>query len=275
MSTLPTIPLGPYQLTRLIVGHNPICGLSHLTPELDCEMRDYYTPEQVVKVLHDCQAAGINTWLARGDYHRVLYWRELFRREGGELHWIGQTASEMQDVYENIRIMTAAGAIGIYHHGSTTDNKWHAGEIDSVQDYLKYIRDQGLQVGLASHLPEVIEYTEEQGWDVDFYMACFYQLSQKPRESGLVTGQGSLPENDLYQDWMPARMCETIRATDKTVLAFKILAAGRKCETQEQVKEAFRFTFANIKEKDAVVVGMFPKYEDQATLNAGYAREFG
>jgi hypothetical protein len=272
MSLLPTIPLGPHQVTRLIVGHNPICGLSHLSPELDCEMRDFYTPENVVALLHQCQAAGINTWLARGDYHRVLYWRELFRREGGELHWIAQTASEMHDVFENIRILAAAGAIGIYHHGTRTDQLWHAGEVDRVQDYLRCIRDEGLQVGLATHVPEVIEYAEEHGWDVDFYMACFYNLSVKPRESGLVTGQGSVQE-EQYLPGDPERMCRTIRATDKTCLAFKILAAGRKCGTQEEVREAFRYAYANIKAKDAVVVGMFPKYEDQVALNVGYARE--
>ena len=274
MPILPTIPLGPHQVTRLIVGHNPICGLSHLSPELDCEMRDYYTPENVVALLHQCQAAGINTLLARGDYHRILYWRELFRREGGELHWIAQTASEMHDVFENIRVLAAAGAMGIYHHGTRTDQLWHAGEIATVKDYLQHIRDQGLQVGLATHLPEVIEHADEQGWDVDFYMACFYNLSVQPRESGLVTGKGSGPEEN-YEEWMPARMCETIRATDKPCLAFKILAAGRHCNTQEQVREAFRYAFANIKPKDAVVVGMFPKHEDQVGLNVGYAREFG
>ncbi len=274
MPTLPTISLGPHQVSRLIVGHNPICGLSHLSPELDCEMRDYYTAENVVSLLHQCQAEGINTLLARGDYHRILHWRELFRREGGELHWIAQTASEMHDVFENIRVLAAAGAVGIYHHGTRTDQLWHAGEIATVKDYLQHIRDQGLQVGLATHIPEVIEHADEQGWDVDFYMACFYNLSVKPRESGLVNGQGSAPE-EQYEEWMPARMCETIRATEKTCLAFKILAAGRQCNSQEQVREAFRYAFANIKEQDAVVVGMFPKHEDQVALNAGYAREFG
>ena len=134
---------------------------------------------------------GSTRVLARGDYHRVLHWRELFRREGGNLHWIAQTASEMHDVFENIRVLAAAGAMGVYHHGTRTDNLWLAGEIDKVKDYLQCIRDQGMQVGLATHIPEVIEYAEEQGWDVDFYMACFFNLSVAPRESGLVTGKGT------------------------------------------------------------------------------------
>ena len=62
-------------------------------------------------------------------------------------------------------------------------------------------------------------------------------------------------------------MCQVIRQTEKTCLAFKILAAARHCPTQEDVAAAFRFAFSNIKPKDAVVVGMFPKDVDQIALN--------
>ena len=140
-------------------------------------------------MLHRAQAAGINTIQARGDYHRILYWIELFRREGGQLHWIAQTASEMHDVFQNIRVLAAAGAIAIYHHGSRTDKLWKAGQIDTVEDYLKCMRDTGVLVGLGTHQPEIIEYAEEKGWDVDFYMACLYNLSKQERESALVTGK--------------------------------------------------------------------------------------
>jgi len=66
---------------------------------MNTEMREYFTSERVVAYLHSLQAGGVNTLQARGDYHRMLHWLELFRREGGQLHWIGQTASEMSDVF--------------------------------------------------------------------------------------------------------------------------------------------------------------------------------
>ena len=179
MATLPTIPLGPHQITRLIVGGNPFCGNSHYSQAMSREMADYYTAEQVVDVLNQCQAAGINTVQARGDYHRILYWLELFRREGGQLHWIAQTASEMHDVFQNIRVLASAGAIGIYHHGSRTDQLWGRGEIDGVKEYLQCIRDTGALVGLGTHIPEVIEYAQEKDWDVDFYMACFHNIGRR------------------------------------------------------------------------------------------------
>jgi hypothetical protein len=247
------------------------------------EMADYYTADQVVDVLKQCQDAGINTVQARGDYHRVLYWLELFCRQGGQLHWIAQTASEMHDVFQNIRILAAAGAMGVYHHGTRTDTYWQEGQIDRVEDYLKCMRDSGVQVGLGTHIPEVIVYAEEKGWDVDFYMACMYNLSRKPRESALVLeAQGNAAAQDQDPDARKdpravndeeylaedrARMCEVVRQTPRTCLAFKILAASRNCATQANVRAAFQYAFSHIKPQDAVVVGMYPKHLDQVTLN--------
>jgi hypothetical protein len=68
---------------------------------------------------------------------------------------------------------------------------------------------------------------------------------------------------DEFVDKDREAMARRILATDKTVLAFKILAANRKTSTRDQTREAFRWAFAHIKPKDAIVVGMFPKYGDQ------------
>ena len=275
---IPTVAFGEHQVTRLMSGGNPLCGNSHWSARRSREMREYFTPERVVSYLHELQRGGINTIQARGDYHRILYWLELFGREGGRLHWIAQTASEMADVFVNIRVLAAAGAIGIYHHGSQTDTFWREGRIDETRDYLKCMRDAGVRVGLGTHIPEVIEYAEEKGWDVDFYMACFYNLSRTERQSALVAGTAEAgadagggddaPSNDeTFLESDPARMVEVIRKTDKQCLAFKILGAGRRCATQDDVKNAFAYAFQNIKPQDAVVVGMYPKAEDQIALN--------
>lgn len=272
MLDLPKIPLGHAgtMVTRLISGGNPLCGNSHFSAEMSEDMREYFTSEQVVTYLHALQANGIDTLQARGDYHRILYWLELFRREGGQLQWIAQTASEMSDVFQNIRVLAAADAAGIYHHGTSTDRLWLEGRVDDVNDYLKCMRDSGVQVGLGTHIPEVIEYAEDKDWDIDFYMACFYNLSRKPRESALVSGKDPASQEE-FRDDDPPRMCRTILQTNKTCLAFKILGASRLCAAQEDVAAAFRYAFSHIKPIDAVVVGMFPKHIDQIALNVQHA----
>ena len=138
------------------------------------------------------------------------------------------------------------------------------------------MRDSGVQVGLGTHIPEVIEYAEEKGWDVDFYMACMYNLSRKPRESALVLqaqgkrGKQGAPHAVNDEEYLAedrARMCAVVRQTPKTCLAFKILAASRNCATQADVRAAFAYAFAHIKPQDAVVVGMYTRHLDQVTLN--------
>ncbi len=267
---LPKVKFGEHEITRLIIGGNPFCGNSHFSAEMNEDMRKYYTPEKVAEILAQSEELGINTVQARGDYHRIMYALELFRRKNGDLHWIAQTASEMHDIKNNIRVIAAFGAIGIYFHGSRTDNMWHEGKIDGVQEYLKVARDSGVQVGLGTHIPEVIEYAEDKGWDVDFYMACFYNLNRQARESALVSG---VMAREKFYEEDPPRMCKVIRAVDKTCLAFKIMAANRRCSSQDEVKAAFKWAFDNIKPTDAVVVGMFPKYVDQVRLNVEYTME--
>lgn len=105
------------------------------------------------------------------------------------------------------------------------------------------MRDCGVQVGLGSHIPEVIEYAEERGWNVDFYMTCFYNLSRDERASALVSGDRAAATRERFLEEDPPRMAQTIQATPKTCLAFKILAASRHCGSQAEVAEAFRFAF--------------------------------
>ncbi|MBQ39282.1 MAG: hypothetical protein CME04_23090 [Gemmatimonadaceae bacterium] len=272
MTTLPTVPFGPVDVTRLIIGGNPLCGNSHFDETMSRQMREYHTAENVVATLQACQAAGINAVQARGDYHRVLHWMELFRREGGQLHWIAQTASEMHDIPQNIRILAAAGAVGIYYHGSRTDRLWKAGQIDTVLEDLKCARDCGVQVGLGSHMPEVFEYVEDHGWDVDFYMTCLYNLSREDRESALVGGDQAAAAREKFAAQAPPRMMQVIQGTEKTCLAFKILAASRRCGSQQEVADAFRYAFDNIKPGDAIVVGMYQEHLDQVSLNVEHTR---
>jgi len=267
---LPRVRFGEHEITRLIVGGNPFVFNSHFREEMNREMAEYYSPEQIVRTLHRCQEVGINTIQARGDYHRIFHYLELFRREGGQLNFIAQTASEMHDIRHNIRVIAAYGAIGIYIHGTKTDELWLQGKIDKVEDYLKTIRDTGCRVGLAAHIPEIYDHAEEKGWDLDFYMACFYNIARNPRESAVVTGKF---QEEEFNPEDPPRTVKFIQNTKKQCLAYKILGAGRKCGDQNQVRDAFKWAFARIKPLDCVVVGMFPKYLDQPALDVQYTIE--
>jgi hypothetical protein len=67
-------------------------------------------------------------------------------------------------------------------------------------------------------------------------------------------------------------MSKVIRQTSKTCFAFKILAAGRRTDTPQALDAAFEFAFSNIKPKDCVLVGMYPRYKDEVGENTERVR---
>jgi hypothetical protein len=265
---LPTVDFCGTRLSRLLIGGNPFRGYSHLSRELNEEMRTYHTQERVVQTLLRAEECGINCMQSRGD-DVIFSVVDAYREAGGTMHWIAQTASEKPDLFENIREIAARGARGIYWHGSMTDRMWKGGEIDRARDYLKAMRDEGVMVGIACHMPEVLRYIEDQGWDVDFYMVCFYNIAKIDRNSMLAGGKMvEEPFDDCDRDIAAS----FARATDKPCIAYKILAASRKCGSEEDVRGAFRYAFDNIKANDVVNVGMFQKHSDQVAMNADIVR---
>jgi hypothetical protein len=63
------------------------------------------------------------------------------------------------------------------------------------------------------------------------------------------------------------------RKTSKTCFLFKILAAGRVARTPNGVEKAFKEAFANIKPQDCIVVGMFPRFQDEVKENCDRVRQ--
>jgi hypothetical protein len=267
---LPTIELGGHPVTRLICGGNPQSGYSHVTSELDWEMVEYYTMPNIQKLLSTCWENGINTVQTRGDRLQMRAYLE-HRLGVGQMQWIAQTASEFADIHANIREIARYQPIAIYHHGTHTDNSWHTGKIDVVRDYVKAIKDLGLPAGIGTHIPEVVEYAEEKGWETDFYMCCFYDLA-RGYKSAPATARDAYAK-DRFPPEDPPRMAARMRAVRKPCLGFKFLAASRNCKSPAETRKAFAFALQNVKPNDAIVAGMFPKHRDQVAENVRYVRE--
>jgi hypothetical protein len=267
---LPTVKLGKHEVTRLIIGSNTFNGYSYSLPSLDQHMREWSTPENVCKVLQQAEENGINTY--QFSYHpRAMSDLKRHQAEGGKLQWILLGGGDMKDNLALIPDAAKLGPIGIVHHGGVTDQRFRDGQHAKVHEFLKRVRDTGVMVGLSSHRPQNVEYAEEHNWDIDFYMACFHQLSRPKAE--LKNMLGELPiGKTVFLEGDPARMCRVIQKTTKTCLAFKILGAGRSAESKEDLEKAFKFAFDNIKPYDAVIVGMYPRFKDEVRENAEVVR---
>jgi hypothetical protein len=269
-SLLPTVDFFGHKVSRLICGGNPLSGFSHVSDELDDEMIEYYTMPHIQALFDECLKHGINTFQSRGDRHQMRAFLE-HRLAGGKIQWIAQTASEFRSVEANIDEIAYYKPIAIYHHGTHTDNSWHTGQIDKVRDLVKHIKDKGLPAGIGSHIPQVIEYAEEKGWETDFYMCCMYDLARGYKAAPAEQQDAYARDKFCAED--PARMAKTIRQVKKPCIAFKIMAASRKCTTPECTRKAFEFAFANIKPTDMADVGIFQKYKNQVAENAAIVRK--
>ena len=270
---LPTIKLGKHDVTRLIIGGNPIYGYSHFNRILSQYQTAWHTPERVVELLKHCEARGINTW-QNSFAERTLSDLERFRAAGGKMNWLLLGKPDWDKNPHLIAEAAKRKPIGISPHGALGERLLREKKLDVLTDLLKRIRDQGVLVGLSAHNPALIELAEEKGWDVDYYMCCLYYLT-RPREEFQKLLGGELPLGEIYLQDDPPRMFKVIQATRKPCLTYKILAAGRRVESPAQVRSAFEAAFRNIKPTDAVIVGMYQQLSDQVAENAAIVRELG
>jgi hypothetical protein len=268
---LPTIKLGQHQVTRLIIGGNPIYGYSHFNRILSQYQTAWHTPERVIELLQQAEAKGINTW--QNSYaERTLSDLERYRENGGKMHWLCLGKPDWEENPQRIAEAAKRKPIGIAPHGALAERLHRQNKLSVLTDLLKRIRDQGVLVGLSAHNPAVIALAEEKGWDVDYYMCCLYYLTRPREELQKVLG-GDLPLGEIYLPSDPPRMFKVIQSTRKPCLTYKVLAAGRRVESPTQVRQCFETAFNHIKPTDAVIVGMYLQLSDQVGENASIVRQ--
>jgi len=258
---VPRMRFGPAEISRLIVGCNPFYGYAHYNSILSAVMREYYTPERVCDVLHQCARFGINA------YNYVNLGRapedlDRFAAEGGRMHLIIQGMPG-----DPAPLHAARKPLAMYHHGERTDRAFQQRTMAAVRDWCKQVRDLGCLVGVGTHKPEVIALVEEQGWDVDFYAGCVYNRTRTPDEwKTVLNGESLEMSGEIYLRSDPPRMYRVMQQTRKPCFAFKIMAAGRIDD--RGADDAFRLAFSSIKPIDGVFVGMFPRMKDEVRENA-------
>ena len=267
---LPTIPLGPHRITRLILGGNPIYGHSHFNRLYSQHLRDYHTPERVVDLLRACASAGINTW--QNSYtQRTVEDVQRCREEGIPFHWLLLGKPNWVQRPAFIEEAAAHKPLGIAPHGSSADRLHRAGQLGLLRDLLKRIRQTGVLVGLSAHNPQVVEIAEDEDWDVDYYMCCAYYLAGAREE--LQSTLGETPMGEIYLPSNRDRMLKVVKSAGKPCLVYKVLAAGRANLSTTGLRQAFDYALTRMKQQDAMIVGMFQEYGDQARANASLVRQ--
>jgi hypothetical protein len=267
---LPMVQFGPHKVSKLVIGTNPLMGYSHFNQILDRTMREWMTHDRRVETLMRAEAAGITTWQLH--YHPdTMAVVDDLRSKGSKLQMFLLSDFELQKDFTMIPAVSRKGFLGIAHHGNRTDDAYREKKMDRVKEFVMRVKDAGLMAGVSMHNPEVMDFIEDSGWPVDYYMTCFYRVSRTREEArALMNGEAPLGETFLEKD--PDRMSQRILKTRRPCFGFKILAAGRAGFAKEQIEKAFQGAFARIKPNDAVIVGMWPKYKDEIVENASIVR---
>ena len=259
---VPRMKFGNVEISRMVVGCNPFYGYAHYNSAFGTVMKEWYSQDKVCDVLHQCNRFGINAFnyahLDRGPQDLAR-----FQAEGGKMHLIIQVTAGV----DAAMLVNTLQPLALQRQGEIVDRAYQNGQMNTVKEWCKQVRDLGVLVGVGTHKPEVIAQVEEEGWDVDFYSGCVYNRTRTADEwKKALNGELLEMPNEIYLRSDPARMYKVIRQTRKPCFAFKILAAGRISDAG--VEQAFRTAFASIKPIDGIYVGMFPRTKDEVRENA-------
>jgi len=270
---LPTVPFGPYRISRLILGDNPIYGYSHFNQLLSRHQQEFHTPERVVETLQRAEAVGINAW-QNTITERSVSDLQRYREAGGTIQWLCLSTGLWYDEPDRVHEAARHQPIGMAPHGGAIgDRCLRENALPRLQELLTRIRDTGVMVGLSVHDPRLLQIAEEEGWDVDYYMTALYDLRGGREEFERKFGYPPLGE--IYLREHRTRMCQVIRQTAKPCIAFKVLAAGRVIGSPEQVRREVAFALENIKPTDILLLGMYQQFHDQIGENAALVAELG
>ena len=245
-----SVKFGQLSVSKVILGCNPFSGFSHQNPERDQEMVNYFTTAKIKETLFQAEELGVTTFLGRVDKHirRILieYWNE-----GGKVKWLAQTAPEFSSLEGNIAGAINTGASAVYLHGGQMDFLFAQKQFDKVFKAVQQIKDAGLPAGVAGHTPQVHEWAQHN-LDLDFHMCSYYNPT--PRDKNAEHIQGA---EERFDDTDREAMISVIHTLTTPAIHYKVFAAGRNSPSK-----ALAFVAKNIRQQDAVCLGIFPKDND-------------
>jgi hypothetical protein len=245
---LTPVSLGSLLVSKVIIGGNPFSGFSHQNPERDREMVQYFTTARIKETLHQAEALGVNTVLARADRHivRVLaeYWDE-----GGTIQWFAQTCPEFGGPLVGAQLAIRGGAHAVYLHGGQMDFLYAQNRLEEAREAVQHIKSAGLPAGVAAHKAVVHEWANEQLEEIDFHMCSYYNPT--PRDKNAAHVQGMV---EIFAPEDRDQMIAIIPTLRRPVIHYKIFAAGRTPPA-----EAIAYAASQMRPQDAVCVGIFPK----------------
>jgi len=249
MDKFPRTMVGGVSLPRMIIGSNWLLGFSHTSASADAMIRNRYAdPKLIAEVLEaylqydiDALMAPIvgNTALLEGVKIAEDHTGKKITLIATPGFDVSDTAAGRASARETFHQAKECGATFCFpHHGSAEQlvcKRTHT--IDRLPDYLEMIRDEGMIPGLSAHMPELVLFSDEQGYDVETYIQIYNCM-------------GFLMQVEIEY------IHKVIWNAKKPVMTIKSMAAGR-CSPFVGIT----FNYATIRPCDMVTLGAFTPAE--------------
>lgn len=243
MDKFPRTTVAGVSLSRMIIGTNWILGWSHRSPAADRQIKNRFSEgTRAVPLLETFLAEGVDTIMGPLQQEKVMQEavRETMEKTGKKLILIDTPIINVDDseaarreARATIRRSRACGAtFCLIHHSSAEQlvNK-NLHKIVRLDDYTDMIRQEGMIPGLSAHMPELITYSDENGYDVETYIQIYNCM-------------GFMMQVEIET------VAAIIHSAKKPVMTIKPMAAGR-CTPFV----GLNFTWNTIRECDMVTVG--------------------
>ncbi len=258
-NVFPRTIVGGISVSRMIIGTNWMAGWSHTSNAADQMIKERHsTTKTLCPMLETFVDAGVDTIMGNFALTPTILQavRETEQNTGKKIIIIDTPSINVDDseqgrkeARDKIHLSKTIGAdFCLIHHASAellVNKEKH--EIRRIDDYTSMIRDEGMIPGLSAHMPELILYSDENGYDVETYIQIYNCM-------------GFLMQIEI----------ETINRiiwnAKKPVMTIKPMAAGR-CPPFV----GLNFSWATIRDCDMVTLGCFDEREAREDIEISLA----
>ena len=255
----PRTTVAGISLPRMLIGTNWMLGYGHRTPSADGMIRARnHDKGAIADIICAFLEFGVDAIMGPTDGRPYLVdgIKLAEERTGKKVIIIDTPVINVDDneaarreAMATIKNCRDAGATFCLPHHSSVEqlvNK-NLSAIPRLPDYLKMVRDAGMIPGLSAHMPELIVYSDAQGYDVETYVQIYNCL-------------GYMMQVEIEY------IHSVIWNAKKPVMTIKALCAGRVTPFV-----GLSFSFATIRECDMVTVGCFHPDEVYEDVEIGFA----
>lgn len=258
-SPFPRTTVAGVSVSRMVIGTNWILGYSHTTAAADEMIRTRNcAPEAISDILEAFLESGVDTIMVEMHGRRAVLdalkraedrsGKRIIRVDTPVIN-VDDSPAARQEAEAAIAESARNGAAFCLPHHSSVEQLVlkNARAIPRLPDYLSMIREHGMIPGLSAHMPELVVFSDLNGYDVETYIQIY-------------NSAGFLMQVEIEY------VHSIIWGARKPVMTIKPMAAGRVSPFV-----GLTFAFATIRECDMVTVGCLTPQEAREDIEIGMA----